>query len=479
MNKNTSRFVMYSGLRTIGGVNASITYGKDRVIFEFGTAYEPSTAVFDGIIEPRSENWVRDLLDIGILPMIDGVYRRRDLGNSPLVSAEESDLNTAVFITHLHLDHMALMGTVAPIIPVYLHRNAQLIERSLEATGKGIQTLERDYSDIIPNEPVRVGEIEVLPLLCKDTGHFDFSFLITTPDGTFHWTGDLCLHGLQAEKTWAQMELLKSRHIDVMLCDGTSFIDSGLQRVYQSTAPGLITPDKQVPAGVLTEEQYKDVLYSLIKNCEGLCIFNYYQREMDEAADYIDWAKQCGRQCVFEPDAAYLVYKFYGTTPHVYIPDSKRYTTENAPDWFTELIANAVVVTLDEIRANPTGYLLQNSYRHMLELFSLPAEGGIYLHEGGEPLGDFDPVFANMTRILNKTGFKYASMDDSYFGHAYPGQVKYFIDQVDPKVLIPCHSYNPERLLPNTGIQLLPNLYQVYILKDHQLIPEEISKQHE
>lgn len=473
MKKPSTRFVMYSGLRTIGGVNASITYGKDRVIFEFGAAFEPSTAVFDAIVEPRNENWVRDLLKIGLLPGIDGVYRRKDLGSFPLISAEESDLNTAVFITHLHLDHMALMGTLAPSIPVYLHHNAQVIERALETTGRGIQTLERSYSDLVPDEPVRVGEIEVLPLLCKDTGHCDFSFLITTPDGTIHWTGDLCLHGLQSAKTWSQMELLKSKHIDVMLCDGTSFIDSGLQRVYQSTDVSLIAPDRQVPLGVLTEEQYKDTLYQRIQNCKGLCVFNYYQREVDEAAEYIEWAKCCGRKCVFEPDAAYLVYKFYAIHPYVFVPDSSRYTSHNAPEWFAELLANAVVVTADEIRLNPRGYLLQNSYRHLLELFSLPAESGLYLHEGGEPLGDFDPAYANLRRILSKAGFEYVTSDDAYFGHAYPGQVKYFIDQVNPRVLIPCHTYNPERLLPNSGQQLLPELYQTYVLRDHQLILEE------
>ena len=73
MEKPVTKFVMYSGLRTIGGVVASVTYGKDRVIFEFGSAYEPSTAVFDAIVEPRTENRVRDLLKIGILPRIDGM----------------------------------------------------------------------------------------------------------------------------------------------------------------------------------------------------------------------------------------------------------------------------------------------------------------------------------------------------------------------------------------------------------------------
>lgn len=463
---------MYSGLRTIGGVIFSVTCGKDRVIFEFGTAYDPSTAVFDGTVEPRVENRVRDNLKIGLLPKIDGVYRRKDLGDYPLISAEESDLNSAVFITHLHLDHMSQIGTIAPDIPVYLHHNAQIIERALEATGEGVATLERGYTDIVPNEPIRVGEIEVLPILCRDTSYFDFAFLITTPDGTIHWTGDLCLHGIQADKTLAQMALLKARNIDVMLCDCTSFIDSELQKIYHSTDAGLVLPDEYVPQGMLTEQQYKNGLLARIQACRGLCVFNYYQREMDEAGEYMQWAEQCGRKCVFEPNAAYIVYKFWGIKPNVFIPDSPRYKAENAPAWFKELLANSLIVTADEIRANPAGYLLQNSYRHILELFGLPGEDGAYIHEGGIPLGEYDPAYANMRKIIEKAGFAYVTSDDNYFGHAYPGQVKYFVDQVDPKVLIPCHSHNPERLFPNHGAQLLPELYQTYILKDHAFYPE-------
>lgn len=48
MEKPSTRFILYTGLRTIGGVNASVSYGRDRVLFECGGAYDPATAVYDG-----------------------------------------------------------------------------------------------------------------------------------------------------------------------------------------------------------------------------------------------------------------------------------------------------------------------------------------------------------------------------------------------------------------------------------------------
>lgn len=475
MHKPTTIFTMDAGLRTMGGVVASVTYGADRVIFEFGTAYSPATAVYDGRVEARAANWLRDLLALGQAPRIDGVYRRADLGDYPLVSAEESQYNTAVFITHLHLDHMAMMGAVAPEIPVYLHANAQCIERALETTGNGIPALARDYVDIVPNQPIRVGEIELLPLVCRSCSYYDFSFLVTTPDGTIHWTGDLMLNGPEAHQTWAQVDLLKQRGVDVLLCDAVVFGDGMLNRIYGGTDPHKVIADTRPPEGAISVEAYKRGLREKIHTCVGLCVFNYYPREMDEALQYMQWAEECGRQAVFEPDAAWIVRAFYNMPVTVYLPDVPRYQDEHRPEWLRELLREATVVSAEQIRANPAGYLLQNSYPHLLELLSLPGEGGVYLHEGGMPLSASDPAFANMQRIVERAGFTYMGTDERYFGNTYPGEVKHFVDEIDPHVLIPCHSYHPERLLPRSGVQLLPELSRRYRLHNHQLVLEELS----
>ncbi len=247
MENSVTQFILYSGLRTVGGVIASVTYGKDRVIFEFGAAYDPAAPAFDQTIEMRPSYWIGDLLKMGQLPRIDGLYRREDLGDDCLVSAEENDLNTAVFITHLHLDHMAFMGAIAPAVPVYLHHNAQIIERALEATGEGVPTLARDYLNIEPFQKIMIGEIEVLPILCRNTSYYDFAFLITTPDGTVHWTGDLFLHGLQTENSIAQMKLLKEKGVDVLLCDATAFMDSVMEMIYGFSDVSLVRADLDVP----------------------------------------------------------------------------------------------------------------------------------------------------------------------------------------------------------------------------------------
>jgi len=474
-----TKFIMHSGARTIGGVICSVIYGRDRVIFEMGSIYDPETDIYDGKVMPRFRAWVQDAIRARKAPLIDGLYRRQDLaGFLGLIPAEDSDLNTAVFITHLHLDHMSAIGMVAPRIPVYMHEDAILIERALETTGDGVQTLERTYKSFTENVPVMVGAIEVLPVPTSRRSYRDFAFLITTPDGTIHWTGDLLLHGEDASLTFEQMEFLRARKVDVLLCDSTGFMDQILLQMTDSSDPKAIKPCRKVPAGMLDRKEHDAEIFSEIEHRNGLCVINFYQREVDDARKYMGWAQKLGRIPVFEPDCAWIMHKFFKMTPSIFIPDSPRYPKDPAkqPAWFKELLAICTIVNREQIAKIPEGYLLQNSYRHILELFDLPAKGSAYLHLDGMPHGEFDPAYRNLLRIIQNTGFQYESFfRRKYFGHGYPPQVKYFVDQVDPKVLIPCHSFNPERLLPNHGEQLLPIEGKEYHLTNGELIPDTAS----
>jgi len=471
-----TKFILYAGLNTIGGVIFAVEYGQDRVIMEMGSAYEPATDVYDGVVLPRRQAWVRDAIRTRRIPAIHGLYRKEDLqGFLGLVPAEESDFNTAVFITHLHLDHMSGIGMVAPSIPIYMNENATRIERALEATGEGVPTLEREYTHFAEDQPIKVGAIEVLPLVSSRRSYWDFAFLITTPDGTIHWTGDISLHGDDAQLTLDQMEFLKAKKIDVLICDATAFMDAVLLQIIDTTDPAAIIPSPALPAGMLDGADVNRELFEVLKAKRGLTIFNFYPREMEEVERYIEWAEKVNRLCVFEPDCAYIIYKFFGTRPNVFVPDSARYPADPAaqPAWFGELLQNCRVITRAEIYANPAGYLLQNSYRHILELFELPDTDGAYLHADGIPIGAFDPAYANLLRVVGRTQFEYVTFfSKNYFGHGYPQQIKYFCDEVDAKVLVPCHSFNPDRLLPKSGVQLLPEIGKAYILANGQLTPE-------
>ena len=461
-----TRITIHSGIYTIGGVVMELAYGNDRIIMEIGSAYHPETNVYDGLVEHRNKSWLKDALNLKQAPKVAGLYSEKDLLDYPLLSSESCTKNTAVFVSHLHLDHMACMAMVCPTIPVYLSDQAKTIEYALEDLGQGaIGYHHREYFPLNHLEVIKVGEIEVTPYFNNFNSHQHMSFYVETPDLKLHYTGDLIMHGQYPQRVLEEMEFVKAKNIDVLVADTTGFIDSVMDMMYENYDDEVIaSPD--LPKDMLDEAMLMAALQEDLAQVKGLCIVNFYVREMDDVTSFTEMAKACGRKLVLEPETAYIAHKFFNSKPLIYIPDYSKYQSD--AEWLKIILANSTVVTKEEIHQNPNQFLLQNTYKNILELFDLPNKDAGYLHFGGEPLGDYDPAWYNLLRVLDLTNFKLVGTNEKrYFSHAYPQQAKYYVDQVDASILIPTHSFNPERLKASPGkVQFIPEEGATYELSD-------------
>ena len=464
-----TKIKFYSGLNTIGGVVMSLIYGNERILLEIGAAFEPSKDVIDPVMNLRVDNYLYDELCLERVPLVEGLYSKKHILDFDLLAQEDCDLHTSIFVSHLHLDHMSCMGLVSDNVDIYVTEPLLRLEKALETIGKGVKTLRTvDYKIMDPNQEYKIGDIIIKPFLLNDRSYQDLSFYVKTPDMKLHYTGDVLLHGDYVDNVWKEMECIKKEKIDVLVCDVTSLMDSTMKMFYGDKDAEIVAC-RDLPQGMLNAEQVNDKLLTILKEKEGLCVFNHYEREMVDVETFVNMAKQTNRIICYEPETAYIIWKFFNANIHVYIPDYKY----NEP-WFYELIDSNPVVTKQEIHQNPSKYLIQNTYEHSMELFDLPNENACYLHSGGIPSGSYDPRYANLLRIIELAGFEHVNFFmQNYFTHAYPSQLKYYCDQIDAKVLIPVHGFNPERLLASSGRQrLLPKKYQSYILENNQLVEE-------
>ena len=155
----------WGGLKTIGGTVVSVEYKNSRVIFDFGLTYDPATNIFDGQIKRRSHGMVRDSLRLNLIPPIDGLYAAENLGSyqQDLIPAEEYGQETAVIISHLHLDHIGAMGLIAPSIPVYVTKESHELYQALEVIGEGVPG-NRDYQSCDYGVSFSIGEINITPI---------------------------------------------------------------------------------------------------------------------------------------------------------------------------------------------------------------------------------------------------------------------------------------------------------------------------
>ena len=66
---------VYGGVCTIGGNKILLEDGDARLFFDFGTDYKVRAQYFEEYLKPRSGAGLRDVLEMGLLPPLEGLYR--------------------------------------------------------------------------------------------------------------------------------------------------------------------------------------------------------------------------------------------------------------------------------------------------------------------------------------------------------------------------------------------------------------------
>ena len=459
MSKTVLRF--YRGTRGMG-VCISVTYEKDRIIFDFGAPFTPLAQVYDGTVRPRNVSRVKDSILLEKIPPVEGVFNRKDLQDLDVLPYEECDINSAVMICHLHLDHMSEADKIAPQIPVYIHRDGIRLQELLyvvEGTAKY-----RDYTPFEYHVPFRVGQIEITPFYSDHPCPGSAGFLIRTPDSTIYYSGDIRFHGTDAQKAFDELEILKKEKIDLLIVDATTTSPS--EFVHGTKMDKLMKePSQDLLEGCISEQDIYDDIYRSLKDFGGLGIFNQYDRDVSMIRHMYDLGNRLGRKTVFEPSLAYILYEFTGIRAPICHIDSSvvpAYREQMETDW--------EVISADEIRKAPERYLLQNAYRNILSLTDFDGIQGKYFHLFGEPLTEGQKAWNIMRNVLNKFGWQFSSYSNLYsFSHAYPNQLAYLVKQIGAKTVVTVHSKEPERLNPVDSLQVFPEEGKDYILTDGEL----------
>ncbi len=292
------------------------------------------------------------------------------------------------------------------------------------------------------------------------------AYHIQTPDGAIVYTGDLRLHGKHPERIENFINEVNRLGVDALIMEGTTL--SSVEELR-----GAIIGNPIIPEGMTTEGTIPEKMSERLKATKGLGIFNIYHTNIDRLSGMIKAAHDSSRKAVFEPETAYLLDKLTEVQDFLIFKSGETIVEEQAgtlPEWKSDLLTRYETIHAEMINTNPGEYYLQNTYENILELFDLNVSGGIYIHSNGVPLGSFDPAFENLKKILNQLhiGYEYIGAP----GHAIPSHLKYIVDRIDPKFLLPIHSFYPERLKPKSGIQILADYGVEYVLKDHQLAPK-------
>lgn len=422
-----TKITFHNGLRTIGGTIIEIIYEDSHIFFDFGSEYEPAAPV-----QPTD---LQGLLDQKLVPFVDNIFDPA-IPLKGYKSDVEKYKNTAVFLSHVHLDHSKIVNYLDPKIKLYTLKGTKSLLNTLNINNdflfpkyKNDGKNTREITGVEENEIVNVGKIAVKVMPMDHDAYGACGLRIETPDLVIAYTGDLRLHGYRPQDT--EKFCKECFNCDVLIMEGVSV----------SFGEVVNEPSEN---GTYTEVDLLSNINETIRNNKDKQItFNYYLSNIERIINII---KTCDRKVVLNAYHSYVVKEATGYQTYYYQLDDKEYGLDES-----------YKIDFQTLLDDESKYFWQIDYADREHIKDLK-EGGIYIHSNAMPLIPEDPAYAPFMKMFTDKNIEIKMLSCS--GHAHPKDLFHIIDLVQPKLLVPIHSFHPERLTNEYGDRLLPNKKQ-------------------
>jgi len=367
------KITCFGGVNEIGGNKIMLEDNGSAIMLDFGKSFGTMGKYFDEFLQPRTNSCLRDLLRLGVLPPIPGIYRKDLLTHAGVwnlivdcglpESARilfEYDIESCedyvkrcgkpridgILLSHGHTDHCQHLCFVDPSIPIFCSPATKAILRAVEDVGRGgwesqvcscslksvvkcsdkstfpraltIDSKEnkciRDIRSVLPFEEFSVGGFIVEPVPVDHSVPGAYAYIIKSPSGKIvFYTGDLRFHGRFSIGcnciTSRLRERTKNLCPDVLISEGTRLASEG-----KVTSEGDNEQDVEIK------------LKEAVGACSGLAVVDFGWKDTTRFQTVLNVAKATNRVLAVNPKVAYLWAKLREVDPENF-PDI--YQSEN------------------------------------------------------------------------------------------------------------------------------------------------------
>lgn len=438
----------FGGADEIGGNKFLLELDGTNLFLDFGRSFSRFGNFYEEFLRPRSKLLLHDLLDLGLLPRKDGIYRKdalrplefesgvstsrrtqtdaaRQLWEHDIQSHEEAknadDWHLdGLILSHPHMDHAANIPLLGPCPVLCTDATRTVLEATDDVGNQGgmegeFFTLARQQTGQlgrtayfpgtpkvstseetaeIPNrrehvdptdEPAQIGSVSIEGVTIDHSVPGAMATLINSNDYQILYTGDLRFHGRTGVDLRTELEGLEP---DLMLCEGTRM-------------------DRYAHYGEADVEAELVEAFQHVGD-DGLIFIDFGWKDLDRYATVLAAAESVGRQLVVDGRLAYLQRQLHGRSVYedgasvlvppadsmVYSPSdytrSKYQLTDIGTDeWVkdgTEPKHLVEGMTIPDIAAEQNQFIVQLGFSDLRHLPNFnPRDGSIYVRSSAEP----------------------------------------------------------------------------------------------
>ncbi len=415
------QITIHRGTHQIGGNCVEVRSGSERLILDVGMPLMDSNGQpFDASVLRRKR--ARQLLDEGILPGVRGLFRD---------PADRTPSPQAILLSHSHADHVGLIPYTRPSIGVHLSKGTSkmLLAGSMFANQKDIDKNRKREAK--PRTPLRSGGFRIVPYNVDHSAYDSLAFLIEAEGKRLLYTGDLRLHGRKPGMARLLTRVARGR-IDVAIMEGTHTESSGEQAI--------------------TEDALEKQIVDDIQCTQGIVLAHFSPMHVDRLVTFFRAAKKTKRVFVADPYTAWVLYLIHRQCK---VPDPRNcprvkvyynrgflesYRRKNLRCVYEKFCHTRI--EMNDILASPQRFLMVVRPAMIAEDFrgTLP-EGSrcIYSYWPGYLQR---PQSAGFEQKVTSAGARFLKAHTS--GHIFAEDTAEFLRDIDPKVVIPIHTTNPE-----------------------------------
>lgn len=415
---------IHRGTHEIGGSCVELESNGSRIVIDLGMPLVNS----DG-----SRFNINDYADIpeneltnNILPDIKGIY----------TFDKDTKSIDGLLISHPHADHYGFYNYVSQKVPVYIGEATNELIRITTLFGPrkhGSEKVVLDTHFFKKNKSFSCGNFTITPYIMDHSAFDSYAFLIESEGKRLIYSGDFRRHG---RKKYALPQFINKRTTgaDALVLEGTMMgRESGR---------------------LLAENDITDGTVEMTKNCKGLTFLYFSSQNIDRLVSFYKAALSMKKLFVIDVYTAYILLKLNKFAKIPYPSKSFRniriffggnYLDRLHVDEKEEFIkAMACYKISSEEIMNMPGKIMMIIRGSMLnslkKLHCL--NGALFIYSMWEGYLK-DKSMEKIMEFLNDNQIQRYILHTS--GHATIDTLKYVVESIKPKALIPIHTFRPDQ----------------------------------